>query len=293
MGKFVNPDNTAFQVALNSEIYVDKTGLIEYTNRVMDTNQALICNSRPRRFGKSITANMLVAYYSRGCDSEKMFEGTIISKNKYFREHLNKYDVIRLDIQWFLAPSKPIENIVQRIEDSVVSELKECYPTELTEQDIKKMEEEIEYRKLVVRKQALEAVKEARAHGDLSENFEYHAAKKDKNQNESRIRYLERMIKTAKIISTDSADDEVGMNNTVTVYFEEDDEEEIYRIVTTVRGNSLKNLISNESPLGKALLGHKVGDRVEVRVNEGYSYFVEIRHIENTVDDGTDKLRSF
>lgn len=136
MGKFVNPDNTAFQVALNSEIYVDKTGLIEYTNRVMDTNQALICNSRPRRFGKSITANMLVAYYSRGCDSEKMFEGTIISKNKYFREHLNKYDVIRLDIQWFLAPSKPIENIVQRIEDSVVSELKECYPTELTEQDI-------------------------------------------------------------------------------------------------------------------------------------------------------------
>ena len=93
---------------------------------------------------------------------------------------------------------------------------------ELTEQDIKKMEEEIEYRKLVVRKNALEAVKEARAHGDLSENFEYHAAKKDKNQNESRIRYLEKMIRTAakKFISTDSADDEVGMNNTVTVYFE-------------------------------------------------------------------------
>lgn len=73
MGKFVNPDNTAFQVALNSEIYVDKTGLIEYTNRVMDTNQALICNSRPRRFGKSITANMLAAYYSRGCNSEQLF----------------------------------------------------------------------------------------------------------------------------------------------------------------------------------------------------------------------------
>ena len=98
---------------------------------------------------------------------------------------------------------------------------------ELTEQDIKKMEEEIEYRKLVVRKNALEAVKEARAHGDLSENFEYHAAKKDKNQNESRIRYLEKMIRTAKIISTDSADDEVGMNNTVTVYFEDDDEEAV------------------------------------------------------------------
>ena len=154
---------------------------------------------------------------------------------------------------------------------------------ELTEQDIKKMEEEIEYRKLVVRKEALEAVKEARAQGDLSENFEYHAAKKDKNQNESRIRYLEKMIKTAKIISTDS----------VTVYFEEDDEEEVYKIVTTVRGNSLKNLISNESPLGKALLGHRVGDRVEVRVNDDYSYFVTIRKIENTVDDGTDKLRKF
>ena len=161
---------------------------------------------------------------------------------------------------------------------------------ELTEQDIKKMEEEIEYRKLVVRK---EAVKEARAQGDLSENFEYHAAKKDKNQNESRIRYLERMIKTAKVISTDSAEDEVGMNNTVTVYFEEDDEEEVYKLVTTVRGNSLKNLISNESPLGKALLGHKVGDRVEVAVNENYSYYVVIRKIENTVDDGSDKLRSF
>lgn len=164
---------------------------------------------------------------------------------------------------------------------------------ELTEQDIRKMEEEIEYRKLVVRKQALEAVKEARAHGDLSENFEYQAAKKDKNQNESRIRYLERMIKTARIISTDSAEDEVGMNNTVTVYFEEDDEEETYKLVTTVRGNSLKNLISNESPLGKALLGHKVGERVEVKVNADYSYFVTIRKIENTVDDGTDKLRSF
>ena len=163
----------------------------------------------------------------------------------------------------------------------------------LTAEDIKKMEEEIEYRKLVVRKQALEAVKEARAHGDLSENFEYHAAKKDKNQNESRIRYLERMIKTAKVISTDSAEDEVGINNTVTIYFEEDDEEEVYRIVTTVRSNSQKNLISNESPLGKALLGHRVGDKVEVKVNDNYSYVVEIRKIDNTVDEGNDKIRSF
>ncbi len=164
---------------------------------------------------------------------------------------------------------------------------------QLTEQDIQKMKEEIEYRKLVVRKNALEAVKEARAHGDLSENFEYHAAKKDKNQNESRIRYLEKMIRTAKVISTDSADDEVGMNNTVTVYFEEDDEEEVYRIVTTIRGNSLKNLISNESPLGKALMGHKVGERVEVVVDDSYSYFVQIRKIENTVDEGEDQIRKF
>ena len=164
---------------------------------------------------------------------------------------------------------------------------------ELTAEDIKKMEEEIEYRKLVVRKNALEAVKEARAQGDLSENFEYYAAKKDKNQNESRIRYLEKMIKTAKIISTESAEDEVGINNTVTVYFEDDDEEEVYRIVTTIRSNSQKNLISNESPLGKALLGHKVGDKVEVAVNENYSYVVEIRKIENTADEENDKIRSF
>ena len=164
---------------------------------------------------------------------------------------------------------------------------------QLTESDVKKIEEEIQHRKHVIRKEAIEAVKEARAQGDLSENFEYHAAKKDKNQNESRIRYLEKMIRTAKIISTDSADDEVGMNNTVTVYFEDDDEEETYKIVTTIRGNSLKNLISNESPLGKALLGHKIGDHCEVKVNDNYSYFVEIRKIENTVDDGTDKLRSF
>lgn len=136
MGKFVNPDNQAFQVALNSEIYVDKTGLLEYTNRVMDTNQALICNSRPRRFGKSITANMLTAYYSRGCDSEKMFAGTAISKTEGFKKHLNKYDVIRLDIQWFLTPSRPIDTVVQRIGQSVVEELAECYPEELPKADM-------------------------------------------------------------------------------------------------------------------------------------------------------------
>lgn len=164
---------------------------------------------------------------------------------------------------------------------------------ELTQKDIEKMEEEIEYRKLVVRKNALEDVKEARAHGDLSENFEYYAAKRFKNQNESRIRYLEKMIKTAVIVSDESAEDEAGMNNTVEVYFEEDKVTEKYKLVTTVRGNSLEGLISTESPLGKALLGHKVGDRVYVEVNAGYGYYVVIKSIENTIDDGSDKLRSF
>ena len=164
---------------------------------------------------------------------------------------------------------------------------------ELTEKDIKKMEEEIEYRKLIVRKQALEDVKVARAHGDLSENFEYKAAKQFKNQNESRIRYLEKMIRTARIISEDSAEDEVGMNNTVELYFEEDDETEIYKLVTTVRSNSLKNLISKESPLGSAIFGKKVGDRCEVKVNDTYSYIVEIKRIINTTDDGSEELRKF
>lgn len=164
---------------------------------------------------------------------------------------------------------------------------------QLTESDIKKIQDEIDYRKLVVRKEAIEAVKEARAHGDLSENFEYHAAKKDKNKNESRIRYLERMLKTARVISDDSKDDEVGINNTVHIYFEEDDETEVYRLVTTVRGSSINGLISIESPLGKAIMGHKVGDRVYIKVNEQYGYYVEIKKIENTHDDSDDKLRTF
>ena len=164
---------------------------------------------------------------------------------------------------------------------------------EVTQKDIERMEQEIEYRKLVVRKEALEAVKEARAHGDLSENFEYHAAKKDKNANESRIRYLEKMVKTARVISEDSKTDEVGLNNTVTVYFEDDDEEETYSIVTTVRGNSLAGRISIDSPIGKALMGHKVGDRVYVKVNESAGYYIVIRKIENTEDDGSVALRRY
>ena len=164
---------------------------------------------------------------------------------------------------------------------------------QLTENDIKRLEEEIEYRKLVVRKEAIAAVKEAREHGDLSENFEYYAAKKDKNKNESRIRYLERIIKTARVISDESRPDEVGLNNTVTLYFEDEDEEETYKIVTTIRENSLEGRISNESPIGRAIMRHKVGDRVFVKVNDKFGYYVVIRSIEKTVDDGSDRIRSF
>ena len=164
---------------------------------------------------------------------------------------------------------------------------------ELTASDLAKMEAEIEERKLVLRPKLIEAVKEARAQGDLSENFEYYAAKREKNRNESRIRYLERMVRTAVVVSDESKEDEVGLNNTVTVYFEEDDEEEVYRIVTTVREDSLNGLISKESPLGGALMGHKGGDRVKITVNEDYSYYVVIRKIEKTEDDSGDKIRSF
>ncbi len=163
----------------------------------------------------------------------------------------------------------------------------------ITEQDIKRMEEEIKHRKLVIRKEALEDVKEARAQGDLSENFEYKAAKQYKNQNESRIRYLEKMIKTAKIIADDSEADEVGLNNLVTIYSPEDDEEVTYKIVTTVRSNTLKGKISIDSPLGKALLHHKVSDKVSIKVNDTYSYEVIIRKIEKTQDDGTDELSRY
>ena len=163
----------------------------------------------------------------------------------------------------------------------------------LTKKDIEKMMEEIEYRKLVVRKEALEAVKEARAHGDLSENFEYKAAKQDKNRNESRIRYLERMIKTAHVISDESRPDEVGIGDRVELYIPEDDETETYKLVTTVRGNSLKGLISIDSPLGKALRGRKIGDKVYVRVNEAYGYEAEIRAIDKSAEEEEESLRKY
>ena len=164
---------------------------------------------------------------------------------------------------------------------------------QLTENDIKKIQEEIDYRKLVVRKEAIEAVKEARAQGDLSENFEYYAAKKDKNKNESRIRYLERMLKTAKVVKDESKEDEVGLNDEVVLYMEDDEECETYKLVTSIRSNSLSNKISIESPIGKAILGHKVQDRVYVKISDNAGYYLVIRSIKKNVGEETDQIRSF
>ena len=137
MGRFVNPGNEAFRVVLNSEIYIDKTGLIEYTNKVMNTTQAFICNSRPRRFGKSITADMLTAYYSRACDSEKLFEGLEISRKNDFKRHLNKYDVIHLDVQWCMMDAGSPETTVAYMNEHLISELQEIYPDIVLDNDEK------------------------------------------------------------------------------------------------------------------------------------------------------------
>ena len=134
MGRFVNPDNSAFQVALNSRIYVDKTGLLEYTNSVLGTTDAYICNSRPRRFGKSYAANMLAAYYSKGCDSKDMLSGLSISSKEDFTTHLNKYDVIHIDVQWFLTNCDDIDNFVVFITKSILNELKDIYPNVVTQE---------------------------------------------------------------------------------------------------------------------------------------------------------------
>ena len=152
----------------------------------------------------------------------------------------------------------------------------------LTRKDIEEMQAEIDHRKLVERPKLLEEVKETRAQGDLSENFEYHVAKRAKNQNESRIRFLERMIKTAVVIDDTSADNEAGIGKAVTIFIPEDGVEETYTIVSTMRQNSLKGLISVESPLGKALLRHKAGDTVQVRVSDAYSYEAQIRSVEKS-----------
>ena len=158
---------------------------------------------------------------------------------------------------------------------------------------VKRIEEEIEHRKVVLRKELIDAVKEARAQGDLSENFEYYAAKRAKNQNEGRIRYLERMLKTAEIVEESSEENVVGMNNRVELYFEEDDETEVYKIVTPVRCDTLNNKISIESPIGKAVFGKKLGERVMVKVNDEYNFPVVIRAIDATGTDEDDEIRKY
>lgn len=164
---------------------------------------------------------------------------------------------------------------------------------ELTKKDIELMRQELEYRRTVLRPKLIEDVQTARAFGDLSENFEYKAAKRDKNRNDSRCRYLENMIKTAVVISDQSTEGAVGLYDKVTFYVEEDDETVTCQIVTTVRQDALKNLISKESPVGRAVLGRRVGDRVTVHVNDSYSYDVVIRAIEPGEDTGAAPLMGF
>lgn len=163
----------------------------------------------------------------------------------------------------------------------------------LTKEDIAKIQEEIDYRKIELGPKLREDLKAARAQGDLSENFEYTMAKRANNQNNSRVHYLENMIRTATIIEDHAKADEVGLNKAVTIYIPEDDEEETYKIVTSIRGDSLNNRISDASPLGRALMGHKVGDTVTIRVNDDYSYEAVIREIVPVPDDGSDGIRQY
>lgn len=156
---------------------------------------------------------------------------------------------------------------------------------ELTRQDLELMRQELDHRRLELRPQLIEAVKEARAFGDLSENFEYKAAKKEKNRNDSRIRYLQRMVDTAKVITDHSAGDTVGLFDSVVIYIPDDDEEQTIRLVTTLRQNALEGLISKESPVGKAVMGHRAGETVHVQVNEDVGYDIVIRSVEKGQDD--------
>ena len=164
---------------------------------------------------------------------------------------------------------------------------------ELTRKDIQKMRQELDYRRLELMPELIEEVKRTRAFGDLSENFEYKAAKQAQNKNRSRIRYLEGMIKSARVIDDRSSADEVGLFDKVEIYMPEDDETEIIQVVTTVRCDPRKGLISKESPFGKQVLGKKVGDSFTVRVSDTYSYEAQIRSITNTEDDGSAPLMPY
>lgn len=164
---------------------------------------------------------------------------------------------------------------------------------ELTMVDIKKMQEELEYRDVELRKELIANLKEAREYGDLSENAEYHIAKREKNKNESRIRYLKRMIATAKIITTEENPEIIGIFDKVLIYFVEDDEEVEYTISTTLRRNPNENIISKESPLGKAVMGKKVGDKVRVYVSDDVSYEIIIKNITKGQDDESLPITKF
>ena len=164
---------------------------------------------------------------------------------------------------------------------------------ELTKADIQKMKEELDYRQNVLMPKIMEEVKRARSFGDLSENFEYKSAKQEQGKNNSRIRYLQNMIASARVISAESGEDVVGLFDRVVLFMEDEDEEQEIRFVTTLRQNPLEGLISKESPLGKAVLGHQVGDRVTVQVSESYSYAVVIRSIEKGTDDESLSISSY
>lgn len=164
---------------------------------------------------------------------------------------------------------------------------------ELTQVDIDKMQAELEHRIHDLRPKLIEEVKVARSFGDLSENFEYKAAKREKNRNDSRIRYLQNMIKTAVVIEDHSGNDTVGLYDKVTVYLEDDDEEEVWQVVTTVRQDVLHGLISKESPMGASLMGKRVGDRFRVQVNKDYGYYAVVRAIEKGQDDGSAQLNRY
>ena len=164
---------------------------------------------------------------------------------------------------------------------------------ELTEVDIRKMQEEVDYRENTLMPKILEDVKVARSFGDLSENYEYKAAKQEQRKNMSRIRYLKQMIASAVVIEDRSADDTVGLYDKVVLFMEDDEEEMIVRFVTTLRQNALEGLISKESPLGKTVMGHRVGERLQVTVSEDYSYHVVIRSIEKGEDDGSVSISGY
>jgi len=164
---------------------------------------------------------------------------------------------------------------------------------DLTREDIKKMQEELDYRRLKLHPEILEEVKRTRAFGDLSENYEYKAAKQAQRENMSRMRYLEGMIKSAHVIFDRSGADEVGLFDRVEIYMPEDDETDVIRVVTTVRCDPRKGLISKESPFGQQVLGKRVGDRFTVQVNETYSYEAVIRSITKDSDDGSVPLLGY